>query len=156
MALADEITEHKHVKIGTACVNEPIYLSWLNRFSGTSYYLFGKLNVETTKTKEVGYYERYVNDLETSQGNDSIISKTNEKSITIGCSVDVTDMDGLTGLFESPKVKMLTNPETWVADGAKWHDVRIETGSMVIYQTRKQFYEVEFTINLPKQYVISE
>lgn len=156
MALADEVSEHKIIKLKNSCINDPIYLSWLNRFGGTSYWLFGKLNNYITKTKEVGYFERYVSDLETTQGNDGIISKTNEKTITVGAFVEESDMDGLRSLFESPKVKMLTNPTTWTTEGAKWHDVRIDTGSFIYKRTNKQNFEIEMDIILPKQYVISE
>lgn len=156
MALADELTERKRVKIGNSCINEPVYLQWLNNLSGISYWLFGVLNIDTVDTKENGYYEKYVADLSTAQGNDGIISKSNELAKVVGASVPKEDMDGLTGLFISPKVKMLTNADTWVADGAKWQDVRIKQGSMVVAQTRKDFYDVSFEILLPKQYVISE
>jgi len=156
MALANELTEHKKINVVNKCINEPVYLSWLNDSSGASYYLFGKLNIDTISTKEVGYYERYVEDLTTAQGNDSILSKTVEKTTTVGALVNLQDMDGLSGLFKSPKVKILTNPLTWETDGPKWNDVRVQTGSLVIKETNKSLYEVEFTLILPKQYVISE
>lgn len=156
MALLDEVTERKRVKIGNSCVNEPIYLQWLNNLSGVSYWLFGVLNIDTIDTKELGHYEKYVSDLSTTQGNDGIIGKTNELSKIVGASISKEDMDGITGLFISPKVKMLTNPDLWEGDGAKWQDVRIKQGSMIIAQTRKDFYEVSFEILLPKQYIITE
>jgi len=156
MALANEITEKKYIKIEKGCINDPIYLEWHNKLGGKSYWLFGKLNTFQTKTAEVGYYERYVSDLESEQGNDGIINKSNERSISIGANIPADQMDGIRGLFESPKVKMLTNPETWSVDGAKWQDVRINTGSKLTGQTRKGFFEVEMDILLPKVYTISE
>ncbi len=155
MAVSDILTEKKYVKIGDSCVDDPCYLQWLNRYGGSSYWLFGVLNVDKATTKEIGYYERFVSDLETSQGNDGIISKSKELTKIVGATIPKDQMDGLTGLFCSPKVKMLVG-QYWQVEGVKWHDVRIKSGSMVINQTRKDFFDVSFEIILPKQYVISE
>ncbi len=155
MALADEVTERKHIKIGKSCVSDPFYLQWLNRYGGKSFWLFGVLNVEQVNTKENGYYEKFVDDLSTAEGNDGIISKSKELSKIVGANIPADQMDGLTGLFCSPKVKLLVEPN-WVAEGTKWQDVRIKTGSLVISQTNKSFYEVSFEVIMPKQYVLSE
>ncbi len=155
MALADEVTEKKYVKIGNSCVTDPFYLQWLNEFGGRSFWLFGVLNTEQAKTSEIGYYEKYVDDLSTAQGNDGIISKSKELTTTVGASIPADQMDGLTGLFCSPKVKLLVEPN-WIAEGVKWNDVRIKTGSLIISQTNKEFYDVSFEVIMPKQYVISE
>jgi hypothetical protein len=155
MALADEVTERKHVKVGNSCVDDPFYVQWLNRYGGKSYWLFGVLNTGKVTTKEIGYYEKYVDDLETAQGNDGILSKSKEITETVGASIPEDQMDGITGLFCSPKVKLQTE-EFWPAEAAKWIDVRIKPGSLIISQTNKEFYEVSFEVVMPKQYVISE
>jgi len=155
MALADEVTERKHVKVGNSCVSDPFYLQWLNEFGGRSFWLFGILNIKQVGTKENGYYEKYVNDLSTAQGNDGIISKSKELTTTVGASIPADQMDGLTGLFCSSKVKLLVEPN-WVPEGVKWLDVRIKTGSLIINQTNKEFYDVSFEVIMPKQYVLSE
>ena len=146
------LTEVKTVKIGDACAERPVFLQWLNKQGGTSYWLFNKLVTETTKTKSADVYERYISNLTTSQINIGITEKQYTRSLRVGSYVDEEDLSGLIGLFESPKVLYLSNPDTWATDGAKWQSVIIEDGSQVVLKTKTPKYSIEFDIRLAKQY----
>ena len=62
------------------------------------------------------------------------------------------DMDGMQSLFESPKVMMLMNPETWESDGAIWQRVIVNTGTLLILKTRTSYLDVKFTLDLPYRF----
>lgn len=152
MAFANEITEHKIIKINQGCVDDPIYLRWLNKQGGTSYWLFSRNNIYSTKTTSSTIYEKNITTLTSTQSNREIIEKRVERQIKVGAVVGDDDMDGLTGLFESPKVLMLVNPDTWSSEGAIWQSVIVVAGSMVILKTKTAFYEVDFDLILPLVY----
>lgn len=155
MAFANEITEKKRIKIGEPCTTDPVYLTWLNEFGGSSFWLFKKIDKKVIDTKASGYYEKYLSSL-TSQGNDSIIKKSVELSLIVGARILQSDTDGMIGLFKSPKVKML-NLTKWNADSTiEWQDVRIKDGSLIYYDNNNDYITLEFEILLAKQYVISE
>lgn len=155
MAFADEITEKKRIKIGESCTTDPVYLTWLNEYGGSSFWLFKKIDKKIIDTSSEGYHEKYLSSL-IAQGNDSITRKTVELSLILGARIEQTDTDGMNGLFKSPKVKML-NLTKWNADSTiEWTDVRIKDGSMIYYDNNNSYITLEFEILLPKQYVISE
>lgn len=150
------ITEIKTVKVIDACLKEPVYVQWHNALGGKSYWLFEKFKQENSKTRVSGSFELNVLDLETAQGTDDITGKDATSFIEVGAKVKAEDMDGLRGLFESGKVIMLTNPLTWEVVGAKWVKVKIQTGTLLIYETDKSFFDVSFRIELPKTFTIKE
>lgn len=150
------ITEIKTVKVVDACLKEPVYLQWHNALGGKSYWLFERFKQENVQTKELMSYGINVIDLETAQGTSDITGKEAESFIEVGAKVKAEDMDGLRGLFESGKVIMLTNPTTWKVDGAKWVKVTLRSGSLLVYQTDKAYFDVSFRIELPKTYTIQE
>ena len=66
-----------------------------------------------------------------------------------GAVISEEDMSGIQSLFESPKVLLLTNPETWETEGVNFIRVIIKPGSLLIFQTKRLFYEVKMTMLLP-------
>ena len=150
-------TETKTVKIVHNCgLDNPIYLCWLNAVGGFSYWLFDKYSKSTTQTKTEGSYNKNISNLETAIGNADILGKNITPKIDVGSVVKLEDMDGLRGLFESPKVFMLANPLTWETDGIKWKTVIVQASSLVILETKVAFYEMKLTLILPDRNVQSE
>lgn len=150
------ITELKNIKISRECVDNPIFLNWINKQGGHSYWLFNRMNSNFTKTTNGNFYEKFVSDLENTQINFGMVDKKVQHTIKVGANVDVTDMDGIRGLFESPKILMLTNPTTWTVDGAKWQSVAIDDGTLLYFKTKTQRFDIEFDIILPMIYTQSE
>jgi len=143
------ITEIKTVKIDHDCKDVPIYLTWINKLGGYSYWLFERFNTETTRTRNVYQYENNILDLENAIGTNEVTSKDISPQLEVGAKIHISDMDGIRGLFESPKVLMLANPDTWTVDGAKWKRVIVNTGSLVVNETDKRYYDVSFKLDLP-------
>ena len=149
------ITEKKKIKFDHECKDFPIYLTWLNRLGGYSYWLFFKEHTEKTKTKSENGYIKSIKDLENAIATNDITGKEAEHSIQVGCRCKAEDMDGLTGLYESPKVERLMNPETWETDGTGgqpfpiWQRVIVKSGSITILKTGIDFLEIKMTLELP-------
>ena len=149
------ITEKKKIKIDHECKDFPIYLTWVNRLGGYSYWLFHKQHEEKTKTKSENKYNKSIADLENAIATNDITGKLAVHSIKVGGRIKAEDMDGITGLYESPKVLRLMNPETWTTDGPgstplpRWQRVIIKPGSLVILKTETDFLEIKMTLELP-------
>lgn len=146
------ITEKKTIKIDHECKDFPIYLTWLNGVGGYDSWLFFKEHSSTTKTKITSSYTSNISNLETAIGTNDITGKDIAPQMKIGGRIEAEDMDGMQSLFESPKVMMLMNPETWESDGAVWQRVIVNTGTLLILKTRTSYLDVKFTLDLPYRF----
>lgn len=142
------ITEKKKIKIDHECKDFPIYLTWLNGVGGYDSWLFFKERTETTRTKVSNKYVKNVEDLENAVATNDITGKDIAPQMKIGGRIEAEDMDGMQSLFESPKVMMLMNPDTWEADGAKWQRVIVKAGSLLTFKTRTSYLDVRLTLEL--------
>lgn len=157
MAIATIITEIKEIDINTECVDNPVYLKWLNTSGGFSQWLFGKMQTDIIQTSVDGEYVTNIDDdLENSIGGDEYISKNAQPQLVIGANVPVEKMDGMKGLLMSPKVLMLSNPDDWQTDGPKWIRVRIQTGSFIVLKSNETRNVVEMVLLLPKLNIQAE
>lgn len=146
------ITEKKSIKIDHECKDFPIYLTWLNGLGGYDSWLFFKEHTTTTKTKVSGKYTLNVQDLENAIGTNDILGKDIKPEMKIGGRMLASDMDGMQSLYESPKVLMLMNPESWEVDGAKWQRVIVKTGSLLVLKTRTSYLDVKLSLELPYRF----
>lgn len=152
MAFADEITEVKTVKIKTSNCDNPVFLRWINKQGGNSFWLFNRNQSRKTKTNNTDFYEKYVDNLSNTYSNTFLISKEAQHTITLLSTVEEEDMDGIVGLYESPRVFMLVNPTTWETVGCQWQSVIVKEGSLVFLETNKSSFDVAIEILLPKRY----
>lgn len=146
------ITEIKTIKIDHECKDFPIYLTWLNGLGGYDSWLFFKEHSVSTRTKVSNKYTLNITDLETAIGTNDITGKNIEPQMKIGGRMLAEDMDGIKSLYESPKVMMLMNPDTWETDGATWQRVIVKTGSLLTLKTRTPYLEVKLTLELPYRF----
>jgi hypothetical protein len=140
------ITEIKRIKVDTECKDNPVYLAWLNTSGSYSYWLFEINNTKQVQTEALGEFTKNIPDLATSVGNKEFLMKISQPAIIVGANVSRDDMDGLTGLINSPKVQMLMNPDTWAVDGAVWQRVQIKPGSFVTGREVETRMDVELVI----------
>lgn len=143
------VTEKKIIKINNECHAHPVYLEWHNKLGGTDNWLFDRDNETTSRTSIVSAYQSVVSDLETAIGQNDIIGKSISPTISIGARIAAEDMDGIRSLYESPKVLMLMNRETWAADGPIWQRVIVAPGSLLVLKTNSSFIDVKLTLNIP-------
>ena len=146
------ITEKKKIKIDHECKDFPIYLTWLNRLGGYSYWLFFKEHSEKTKTKAENKYIKSIADLENAIATNDITGKQAAHTILVGGRIKAEDIDGITGLYESPKVLRLMNPENWNSGPTPnpiWQRVIVKPGSITILKTGIEYLEIKMTLELP-------
>lgn len=150
------VTEIKEIDINRDCVDNPVYLCWLNTLGVPSYWLFNN-RIKMIQTAADGEYEKIAEDLEGSIGVSEFLSKTAEPSFIIGAEVPVVKMDGMQGLIQSPKVEMLMNTETWITDGGPiWQRVKLRVGSFLILNKSETFNRVQLEIVLTEINLQSE
>lgn len=125
------ITEIKRIKVDTECKDSPVCLVWLNTMGGFSTWVFEINNTKQVQTEAGGEFTKNIPDLATSVGNREFLTKVSQPAIIVGANVSRDDMDGLTGLINSPKVQMLMNPYTWETEGVLWQRVQIKPGSFI-------------------------
>jgi hypothetical protein len=92
-----------------------VYLRWLNRRGGVSYWLFDKTEKETSAKIEQSFYHMYTSDL---QGADILNAQKREYSAQqiLGIrasSLSAEEYDDLLDLLYSPVVHMLFEPEEY-------------------------------------------
>lgn len=156
MAGFTRITEIKEIDVNTECVDNPVYLKWLNTQGGYSQWLFGKRQTKIIQTAVDGEYISDVDDLENSIGGEEYMGTNVQPAMIIGADLPIEKMDGIKGLLMSPKVLMLMNPDTWEDEGAIWQRVRIQRGSFVILYTDETRHKIEMTVYQPKINIQSE
>lgn len=156
MAFADEITEKKTIKISQSNCENPVYLKWINKQGGNSFWLFNRNQLRISKTKNGEIYEKHLSTLIGTYSNRFISTKEADHSIRLTTTISEDDMDGIIGLHESPKVSMLVNPDTWSTEGCKWQSVIVSPSSLIFLKTNTSFFNVEIDILLPNIYVQSE
>lgn len=140
-------------KIGTACEN-PIYLNWKNTLGGWDKWLFDVKQVYSLNTNYNGTFEKYVSNIETTNRIKETLKAEANEIIRLGADNLTTDnVKGLQDLFYSPRVLMLHewNPPL----SPVWIQVIPNSGTRQLYQTGRTFQAIEFEIELPKIYTLT-
>lgn len=156
-----ELSETKIVRVDKECsYDAPIYLSWLNRYSGTDGWLFGlkrrkNLNVDEHvrgKANPINYLS--------DPTLDETITKQSKETFTLSAyNIRPTEIDGLKSILKSSFVQMLMNPEEFTSfkQGASptidpvWMTVVIKEGSFDFGMHDQTRFKVEFDIELPTE-----
>lgn len=151
-----DLTEVRRFEIDRACVDNPVFLRWKATAGGWGYWLFGYDYKDDLLTNEESTYNNFESDIETSQGATEVWSKSSADDLSVGCNrVKAIHHAGLKSLFESPKVQMLMNPDTWATDGAKWQNVRIKTKSFPV-NVRSEFFEIKLTLSQQERNTLTQ
>lgn len=144
------LTERITVKVKDGCGDNPIYLCWFNALGGINYWLFNRFQEDSIKTNIEGGYSINIDDLENAIGTNDITGKGTQSQIEIVSTIQLEDMDGIKSLYNSTSVLMLSNPDTWTVDGAKWKRVIVNVGSLKTFKTNTNYYEIKLTLSLPE------
>lgn len=139
------ITEKKTVKIENGCKANPVFVSWKNTLGGTEHWLFFKRQTLTLSTERREDFEAYDEDLENSRGQVLDVAMFAQPKIICFAHVAREDVEALMSITYSPSVEVLTNPDTWQTDGAKWSTYRPEAGSFTVVSTNETHADVEIT-----------
>lgn len=144
------ITEIKTIKVDSNCVDNPVFVSWLNVYGGREHWLFKGIQTIGLQTSEGGEFEPFILDLENSRGQISTIEIDAVPQLIVSAYVDIEDVQGLKTILYSPCVEMLMNPDKWSSTVAPiWQIIRPKTGSFKICNTNELKTEIEITFDLP-------
>lgn len=146
------ITEVLTVKVKEGCGDNAVYLCWLNVIGGYDYWLFNKFQEQKLGTKLGTKFTSNISDFETALGVDNIVGKDSDEELMVATSIELEDISGMKGLFESTAVYQLMNPLTWETDTPSWRRVIIKAGSLLTFKTNKAYYDIKFTLSLPKRF----
>lgn len=138
------VTEKKTIKIDRECKVNPVFISWLNVYGGREHWLFSKVQTKGLITQNAGNFETYIVDLAETRGQITDISKNATPLLTVNCTVDIEDIEGLKTMLYSPCVEMLVSENP-----IKWQTVRPQTGSFKLYDTNDTQSSLQITFELP-------
>jgi len=140
---SEKLSKDLFVKYIETFRDTAIYLCWMNTRGQYDYYLFDCLTYETTTDEKIdinlctwGIGEKIFEQ----------IDKKYKKKIDLGTGVlTKNELKAIETLIVSKYVWMLTNPNTWEFEGAKWLQVKIENPQVKHLRT-SNVGVVEFSI----------
>lgn len=140
------IMQDLFMKYKCSCETPFVYIKWLNSRGAWDYYKFEynqTLNAAVTKDTAV---VRYVDNWETSDTIEDVISKSSIKQLVVGAdNISEDEAKALQWAKKSVKVQMLVN-----TNPVKWVTVIVQDGETDRFQTRKpNSNNVRFTLFLP-------
>lgn len=138
------VTEKKTIKIDRECKENPVFISWLNVYGGREHWLFSKVQTKGLITQNAGSFETYIVDLATVRGQITDISKNAIPLLTVYCTVDIEDIEGIKTMLYSPCIEMLVSENP-----IKWQTVRPQVGSFKLYDTNDTQSSLQITFELP-------
>jgi hypothetical protein len=125
-----------------------VYLKWFNLDGSFNYFLFDRFFDSAVSGREIGEVSvnAYKNVSEGLLNDVSIIGKTANKDLKVKAKLTVDEFKIVEGLVYSPSVQMYSSnvPE----ESGEFIDVKIK-GNLK-RSTKKEFIDVEFTIELPE------
>lgn len=142
------VTEKKRIKVKSGCVDNPVYLRWVNQFGGYNYWLFGKRQVEETKPENDHVITRTVGKVSSTRSVQEVIRKTVERTMTVGAvGLTKNDLNGIMSIVRSIKVEMLMNHSAWSQGSVPiWKTVIVKPDSIVIDDNSASVYSIELNI----------
>lgn len=138
------VTEKKTIKIDRECKLNPVFISWLNVYGGREHWLFSKVQTKGLITQNAGNFETYIVDLAETRGQITDISKNATPLLTVNCTVDIEDIEGLKTILYSPCVEILVSENP-----IKWMTVHPQVGSFKLYDTNDVTSSLQITLELP-------
>jgi hypothetical protein len=144
-----QVTEKKTVKIAHCEKRNAVFVTWLDHLGGRNHWLFHTSQIEALSTSSESTFEPYTTDLENSRGQLNDLEIFAQPSITCSALIAPEDKEGITALYLSLNIEVLTNPDTWETDGPKWQTYRAQKGSFSLGETDVNEWLVQITFEKP-------
>jgi len=146
------LSETKTVVVDPVCVDNPVFLCWLNPLGGFDYWLFHTAQDISMIVGGEKTFEQYISDIAAATSRTEVLKKEARDEYLIGAEqLTVAQMEGIKYLFSSPKVMMFVEYDT---DGSPvWKGVRVNSGSFLVEKTDENKIDVTFKISLPERYL---
>ncbi|MGV3459904.1 MAG: hypothetical protein ACO1N9_05545 [Flavobacterium sp.] len=130
-----------------------VYLKWLNKYGGYSYWLFEDTYTIDRSTKQLGELDRDDANVEAMQARAIPIGKTSQDSLkTITEMLEPHERDVVEGLLDSPKIYLFTGRPFARAEAGSWIAVTLKTTGARLKNARQPLTSFSFDIELPERY----
>jgi hypothetical protein len=147
------LSESLYIRLGETCVNNPVYLAWLNPTGAFDYWLFINAQDHQDVISNEQKFERYVEDLSDAIARESTLSKESQEEIIIGAQdLNKGQAEGLRHMLASPLVLRFIEFDS-VTGLPKWQRVGVKSGSFMIDRTDETKAELICTISPPQKYI---
>ncbi len=148
------ITEVATIRIAHEIPCNPVYLYWLNKKGGYSYYCFSYRQQLGNKTASEGEFSNSFIDLEDQFTTSSYLAKTSETYMIVGAEqLDMNDINLMISLIESPSVFMLMNAGSWASNGPVWREVKVTTEDFKTFNTKNTLHNFELKLRLAETFI---
>jgi len=143
-----QLTEEIEVDFDNTCKDSPVFLNWLNTDGSRNFWLFERIQTKSLEVQLNGSFEKYEEDIETSEGSQVDTQRDAKNILIVGGLVPIEKIEGIKTSLYSINVLLLKNPETWQTEGVIWERVRIVPGTFKLYETDQTSAEIQFSIQL--------
>ena len=139
-------------KVSDAC---GVYMKWLNKTGGYSYWLFNRFYTIDKGIQTLGSITNDFYNLEDTTSQSKQLGKDSADLWTLlSDNLSPDDMNIAKGILDSPKAYLFTGTAGQVNNFNDWLEVSVNTRSANIKQSRESRNELSLTIELPNDYNI--
>jgi|GEM_PF-1828811 len=130
-----------------------VYLKWLNKYGGYSYWLFEDTYSAERGAKSLGELDRDFNNLEDSFGRTALIGRESQDTLKIVAELLTADESRIVeGILDSPKIYLFTGKPFSQNGYRNWVEVQLKTGNARIKNAKQPLTNFSFDIELPVRY----
>jgi len=145
------ITEIKKVRFNDECVDNPVFIAWLNSVGAWNHWLFSRTQIISFTSGGEVTFENPVDDLENAESFEEVISLIAGKGMILGrTNLDRNDIEFIKTIIFSTKVQVLANPDTWETEGPEWITVIPSRGRFPLIETGEPRADISLTITFPE------
>lgn len=133
-----------------------VYIKWLNKYGGYSYWLFESTYSIDRQTKNMGELDRDIENLSDTFTRAIQIGKESQESIR--CIADLLteeQRDIVAGIFDSPKIYMFTGQPMSRASVNDWVEVSLKTTNARVKNAKQPLTNFSLDFELPQRYTIT-
>jgi hypothetical protein len=130
-----------------------IYLKWLNKYGGYSYWLFENTYSIDRSSKQIGELSRDFDNIENTTGRAIQIGKESQDTYRIVAElINENDRLIVEGIIDSPKIYMFTGQPFARAFYNDWIQVNLKSNSIRIKNSKQKLTNFTFDIELPERF----
>jgi len=133
-----------------------LYVKWINRLGGYSYWLFSDYFQKTRTYKNIGEINNDFKNVEDTFAVTKQIGKnTGEAVEVIEENLSVRDFNLLSDILESPKVQLFTGLPFSRVKQIDWIDIQVNTQKAIIRNFKNEPITIKFSFDLPDKFNIT-
>ena len=153
MASAQASVNDKFLTLEKIPYRHGVYLKWLNKYGGYSYWLFEDTYSIDRSTKQLGELDRDLNNLEDSFGRTIQLGKESQDNIKVIAEL-LTEEERtvVEGLLDSLKIYLFTGRALSQSGRNSWVEVSLKTANSRIKNARQPLTNFTFDLELPQRF----